>query len=369
MNKLIGQHLIIGISGHTLTPQEASFIVENNIGGIVLFGRNLDTPEQIHDLCCEIQSLRHKMKNKAPLFIGIDMEGGRVARLKKPFTLWPPLQKLGDLDNSTVTFNFSQKMSLELNAVGINLDFAPCLDIFSNPQNTVIGDRALGTTAEIVEKHASALIRGFIKSGILSCAKHFPGHGNTLIDSHDDLPIEEATWHELEKMELIPFKKAIRSRVDMIMTSHIRFSKIDPTWPVTLSHFFVTNKLRNDLRYRGLIVTDDLDMRALTNNFDRETIAVQAVKAGVDLLLYCNDPSSPEVAIEALVTAIAQGQIKKETLEESALRILAVKKEKLLHPEPPPITMGLKLIGCPEHKALSAGISNGYVEENLLIEL
>ena len=145
VQELIGQHMIVGLAGQALTSEEKKFIVENNIGGVVLMGRNCVEPKQIRDLCAEIQSLRHKMADRAPLFIGIDMEGGRVHRLKPPFTQWPPLKKIGDLDAPTAAFHFTQKLGAELMAIGINLDFAPCIDVYTNPKNTVICDRAIST--------------------------------------------------------------------------------------------------------------------------------------------------------------------------------------------------------------------------------
>jgi len=362
MNKLVGQHMIIGISGKTLTADEKDFIVDANIGGVILMGRNVESPEQVHQLCTEIQALRHKMIEKTPLFIAIDMEGGRVARLKAPFTIWPPLKKIGDLDNSTATFSFSYQMGQELSAVGINLDFAPCLDVLTNTKNTAIGDRAISSKVEMVDKHASALIRGFIKAGVFCCAKHFPGHGNTIIDSHDDLPIEDADEARLEKVEYVPFKKAFKSRVDMVMTSHLKFPKIDKDWPVSLSPFFVQQKIRTDFRYRGLIVTDDLDMKALTKNFDKETIAVQALKAGNDLLLYCNDPESPQIAHDAILSALAQGAFSKEYLQESYLRITGAKKERMTHPDPMPFDEAKKYIGTEQNKALAEGLLLGKIE-------
>ncbi|MBC7740650.1 MAG: beta-N-acetylhexosaminidase, partial [Bdellovibrionaceae bacterium] len=337
IRELIGQHMLIGVSGAVLTQEEKKFITENNISGIVLFARNCIEPKQIRDLCAEIQSLRHKMKDRAPLFIGIDMEGGRVLRLKAPFTSWPPLKKIGDLDAPTVAFQFTQRMGVEMMAVGINLDFAPCVDVYTNPKNTVIGDRAVSSDPQQVEKMASALVRGYIKSGILSCAKHFPGHGHTIIDSHEEMPVEEATLERLNAVELVPFRKALRSRVDMVMTSHILFKNVDPKWPVTLSEIFLKKMLRNELKYRGLIITDDLDMKAMAKHYDKAQIPIRAMQAGADLLLYCNEPASPPIAIEGMIDAVAQGQLSKSDLEKSHSRILDVKKLKLLSPDPRPI--------------------------------
>ena len=366
IRELIGQHMLIGISGPVLTSDEKRFIIENNISGVVLFARNCIEPKQIRDLCAEIQSLRHKMKDKAPLFIGIDMEGGRVHRLKPPFTQWPALKNIGDLDAPTVAFHFTQRMGVELMSVGINLDFAPCIDVYTNPSNTVIGDRAVSSDPYQVEKMASALIRGYIKSGVLSCAKHFPGHGHTVIDSHDELPIEKADLKRLHDVELVPFKKALRSRVDMVMTAHILFEKIDPKWPVTLSEFFLKDLLRKELRYKGLVITDDLGMKAMAKHYDKDQIPVRAMQAGADLLLYCNEPESPPLAIEALTTAIAQGQLNKNDLEQTHRKILDIKKVKLLSPDPRPIEDALEIIGCQEHQYLADCIRNLKMPEGLV---
>ena len=368
IRELIGQHMIIGVSGASLTNEEKKFIVENNISGVVLFARNCLNPEQIRDLCAEIQSLRHKMHDRAPLFIGIDMEGGRVLRLKPPFTAWPALKKIGDLDAPTVAFKFTQSMGAEMMVVGINLDFAPCVDVFTNPKNTVIGDRAVSSDPHQVEKMASALVRGYIKSGIISCAKHFPGHGETVIDSHEELPVEDASIQRLNEVELVPFRKALRSRVDMVMSTHILFKSIDPKWPVTLSDMFLKKMLREELKYRGLVITDDLDMKALVKHFDKPQIPVRALQAGADLLLYCNEPASPPIAIEAMIEAVAQGQLNKSDLESSRNRILDVKKIKILTPDPRPIEEAMLVIGCAVHRYLADCIANGVMPEGLLEE-
>lgn len=363
---IVGQLTLIGISGPTLTNDEKKFIVENNIGGVVLFSRNVFEPKQIRDLCAEIQSLRYKMPDKAPLFIGIDMEGGRVHRLQKPFTQWPALKLVGDLDAPTVAFNFSFCMGLELMSVGINLDFAPCIDVFTNPLNTVIGDRAISTDPHKVEKMSSALVRGFIKSGVMSCAKHFPGHGHTIIDSHEDLPIETADMKRLNEVELVPFRKALRSRVDMVMTGHILFKNIDPKFPVTLSPIFLKKLIREDMKYKGLIITDDLDMKAMAKHYDKADIPILAFQAGADLMLYCNEPDSPPVAIEGVVEAVAQGRLNINDLKESHQKVIDLKKVKLINPDPPPIEEAMEVIGCKAHLDLAAAIAEGRMPQGLL---
>ena len=362
----LGQLFFMGLEGKTLTPSEASFIAKNNIGGVILFARNIETPQQVHQLCSEVQALRNQQKDKAPLFIGIDMEGGRVARLKAPFTQWPPLAKLGALDSTSVAFKFAFNMGSELRAVGINLDFAPCVDVLTNPKNTVIGDRSISTDPEQVAKISSALVRGYIKSNVLPCAKHFPGHGNTLIDSHEDLPVENATLEELEQAALIPFKKAFRARLDMVMTSHIKFSKIDPDFPVTLSKKFLQDILRKEMRYKNIIITDDLGMKAIAKYHSVEDTAILALGAGCDILLYCNEMAHPPIALEAVKKAVTDKKLSAAQLEESLKRVLTLKKEKLTNPEPPSFQEASKIIGHPDHLKLSKAIADGHIPDELL---
>lgn len=366
MRQQIGQQIIIGIQGLTLSRDEADFIVKNNIGGVILFKRNVESPQQIYELTREIQSLRPRMADKAPLFISIDEEGGRVRRLQPPFTQWPPAAALGKIDSTSVAFRFAQAMGEELRAVGINLDYAPCIDILTNPRNTVIGDRALGTTAEAVARLGSALVRGYIKSGVIPCAKHFPGHGNTLLDSHEALPIEDKTLEELEQCEFEPFKKAFRARIDLVMAAHIKFPKIDPDWPASLSEIFLRKILRERLRYRNLVITDDLDMKALTLNYDKGTIAVRALAAGANILLYCNEPDSPPTALEAIERALKEKTLDAAIVAENRKRILELKKEALSAVDLPSPQEMSRIVGHPDHLRLAKAIADGAVPADLI---
>lgn len=366
MNDKIGQLLFIGIRGKTLTPDESDFIVKNNIGGVILFSRNIESPEQVHALCSEIQSLRHKSRDKLPLFIGVDQEGGRVARMKAPFTQWPALAHIGKLDSTSVAFRFAMAMGMELRAVGINLDFAPCVDVFTNPKNTIIGDRSLSTDPEQVAKLASALVRGYIKSGIIPCAKHFPGHGHTIIDSHEELPVEEADIERLRNVEMVPFKKVFRARLDMVMTAHIKFPKVDPEFPVTLSEKFIRGILRNELRYRNLVISDDLDMKALANHYPTADIPVMAFQAGCDILLYCNNFDHPAVALEAMAKAARDNKISTTQIDESYNRVVTLKRDVLKPADPFEFAKSSQWIGHPDHKRLSEAILKGAVPADLL---
>lgn len=366
MHGAIGQQIIIGLKGTTLLKEEADFIVENNIGGIILFARNVEAPAQVRELCSQLQALRHRMPDKAPLLISIDMEGGRVHRLKPPFTQWPSLADVGKIDSTSVAFRFAQAMGEELRSVGINLDYAPSVDIFTNPKNTVIGNRALGTNADIVSRLGSAVVRGYIKAGVIPCAKHFPGHGDTLIDSHMDLPVENKTLEELEAVELEPFKKVFKARLDLVMAAHIKFPKIDPEWPATLSEIFLKKILREKMRYRNLIITDDLDMGALKKNYPKDVIAVRALQAGVNILLYCNEPDSPVIAIDAIKKALSEKKLDMATIEDNAKRVLALKREYLADPDPLPMEDVSRIVAHPDHLRLAKAIVAGEVPADLL---
>lgn len=365
MKHFIGQHLIIGLSGETLTADEKSFIIDNNIGGVVLFARNCKSPEQVFNLCSEIQNLRHELPYKTPFFISIDMEGGRVHRFKDPFTQWPPLKKLGDLDAPTVSFEFAQRMGDELSAVGVNLDFAPCLDVFTNPKNTVIGDRAISTEPNIVAKHASALIRGYLKSNIISCAKHFPGHGHTLIDSHVDLPVCDLTLDHLRINELVPFNKALRSKIPMVMIAHILFSKIDDKNPATFSKTIVTDLLKSEMRFEGIVVSDDLDMGALSKYHSTQDIPVKALQAGIDLLLYCNKPDSPKIAMKAILGALEKCELTELQIQKSYEKILEFKIENIILSDEKKFSDIQHRIGSDENKLLAQSIRENKLPNGL----
>ncbi len=367
MDQSVGQLFFIGLEGYELTAKEADFIVKNDIGGVTLFGRNLKSPLELHKLCSDLHNLKSKTASKAPLFIAIDMEGGRVHRLKPPFTQWPSLQHVAKLESTSVAFKFANVMGTELRAIGINLDFAPCVDVLTNEKNVLIGDRSLGSNPEEVGKMASALVRGYIKAGVVACAKHFPGHGNTVIDSHEDLPIEDIDMKTLEERELIPFKRAFRARMDMVMTAHIKYTKIDPEHPATLSPIIIKKLLRENLRYRHLVITDDLDMKALTKNYKREEIPVLALKAGCDIMLYCNDFTSPPIGLKAVRKAIKNGDIDSAQIAESLKRVSDLKNEALTNCAPFTLADASRVIGHPDHLRLAKAIQSGEVPEDLKV--
>lgn len=366
MREKIGPSLIVGIKGPALTAEETEFLVRENIGGVILFKRNYESPQQLHELCRELQSLTPRMPDRAPLFISADQEGGRVARFRAPFTEWPPMAAVGKIDSPTVAFKVGQSIGAELRAIGVNMNFAPSVDVFTNPKNTVIGDRSLSSDPEVVAKLGSALVRGLMKAEVIPVAKHFPGHGHTLIDSHEELPIENKTMEELDACEWEPFRKAFRARLDIVMSAHIKFPKIDPDWPATLSVIFMQKILREHLRWRGLIITDDLDMKALTKHHSVGEIAVRALQVGANILLYCNEPTSPPAAIEAIEKAVRDKALPLQTLLDNQSRVQKLKRETISKLKPFSWEEAQQLIGTDEHKALADAVRSGSVPASML---
>jgi beta-N-acetylhexosaminidase len=342
----LGQMFFIGISGHSLTSEEKDFIVENDIGGIILFSRNVKDPEQISKLTSDIQSLSQQTESKLPFVISIDMEGGRVHRLKSPFTIWPAMKHLGLSDSPQLAFDVGKALASELAAVGINLDYTPCLDVLLNPKNEIIGDRSFGSDPDHVAKIASGLIRGFKKAGVMTCVKHFPGHGYTSIDSHEDLPIDDRNWDKLFQTETSAYKKVFKSKVEFLMTAHILSKNIDPEFPVTLSEKFLNHYLQDELGYRNLIMTDDLDMKALSKNKSAADLTYMAYNAGADIFLFCNQPESHISAVESMQDRL--GQLNPERINTSFQKILDIKNQFQENWNPP----DQDVIGCDEHQAL-----------------
>jgi beta-N-acetylhexosaminidase len=361
----LGQTFVIGFKGLEPSKDVKKFISENNIGGIILFDRNIESPTQVADLNNDLQSLVKPSTVSDQLFISIDMEGGRVARLKNPFTQWPPMQILGEIGSASLGFKFAETMGKELLAVGINLNYSPCVDILTNPENKVIGDRSFGSDPELVSKLSSAVVRGFVKAGIVPCVKHFPGHGDTIADSHEELPIVKHDMARLEKIEFVPFKKAFRARADLLMTAHLKLEKIDPVWPATLSTKIIQEILRGHLGYRNAIITDDMEMKAIFANYSVEEAAVQAVVAGCTMLLYCHTLEVQEKAMEALIKAVMDKKISEDIVKKNCDMVLRIKKENLKPYAQIDVTAIGKDIGHPEHLKLAKQIARKEIPADL----
>ena len=223
----VGQLAIVGFDGHTVTDDVRMIAREFDLGGVIFFARNVATPDQVSDLSRESQELAAEI----PLWVSVDQEGGRVARLKRPFTEWPPMATLGRAGDEQLAARFAKALAAELHAVGISLDYTPVLDVHTNPKNPVIGDRSLADRAEDVARLGTAIIRALQGDGIAACGKHFPGHGDTSADSHFEMPLLDHPPDRLEAVELVPFKAAIAAGVTAIMTAHILIPSLDEEFP------------------------------------------------------------------------------------------------------------------------------------------
>ncbi|WIV18716.1 beta-N-acetylhexosaminidase [Paenibacillus polygoni] len=329
LEQKIGQLMISGFSGTELSHEEAQLIASGRIGGVILFKQNIESKKQLLNLINDIKS-NNPAENR-PLFISLDEEGGRVSRLPEGKTEFPPSLMIGKKGDAALSEEVGRVIGEEAGAFGFNVDYAPVLDIFSNPANTVIGDRAYGTTAAEVSVHGIAVMKGLQKAGMISAIKHFPGHGDTSVDSHESLPVVNKTKAQLEERELIPFRKAIEEGADMIMVAHIKYPKIDSSGkPASLSSVMVQDMLRGDLGYDGVVITDDLEMGAIEQNVGSGEAAVMALEAGVDILLFGHTPDKASEAYEAILTAVETGRLSESKIDEHVLRVLKL-KEKYIH--------------------------------------
>lgn len=353
LRRRIGQLLIAGFDGTQLPVELKSIVAEFGLGGIILFARNIVEPEQVADLAAEAARLVPDL----PLWVSVDQEGGRVARLKAPFTEWPPMAALGRSGDIALAERFAKALAAELLATGITLDYAPVLDIHTNPKNPVIGDRALAEKPDRVAAIGSAIIRAFQEEGLAACGKHFPGHGDTSADSHLELPLVEHPPDRLRAVEFEPFRAAIQAQVATIMTAHVHVPSLDEERPATLSHAIVTGILRNELGYEGVIISDDLEMKAIARTYEVPSAAVLAVEAGCDAVLICSgDHATQAASLEALVHAVEEQRLRSSLVEEALKRQIRAKERFLAAPVASRALRGKalrQLLGRDEHQAIA----------------
>ena len=349
----IGQLLIAGFDGDRIPVELKSLAREFGLGGVILFARNIVEPEQVSELAYEASRLNPDL----PLWVSVDQEGGRVARLKAPFTEWPPMATLGRSGDVGLADRFARALAAELKAVGITLDYAPVVDVHTNAKNPVIGDRALGEDAGEVARLGAAIVRALQSEGVAACAKHFPGHGDTSTDSHLELPVVEHGPDRLRAVEFLPFKAAIDAQVATIMTAHILNPALDEERPATLSKRVVTGILREELNYDGVILSDDLEMKAIANAYAVPAAAVLAVEAGCDGILICSgDHDIQAAALDALIHAVEDERLRLSRVEDALERQQRVKERFLAAPVTARPRQGRalrQLIGRDEYRAIA----------------
>ena len=349
----IGQLIVAGFAGPTIPSELRSLARDLDLGGIILFGRNIEGPEQVAELAYEAQALSREL----PVWVTVDQEGGRVARLGEPFTRWPPVCTLGRCGDATLVRRFSRALASELRAVGVTLDYAPVLDVHTNPVNPVIGDRAISEEAGEVARLGTVMIDALQASGIAACAKHFPGHGDTSTDSHHELPVVEHPSERLHSVELEPFRAAVAQEVAAVMTAHVLYPALDSEAPATLSHQIVTGLLRGELGFDGLVATDDMEMSAITDSYALEDATLRAVSAGCDMVLLCGaDPERQCTVLESLIRAVEEERLPAKRVEEALEHQKHVKARFLSHIREwrPPSSGELRaLLGCGQHASVA----------------
>lgn len=341
---------MVGFPG-TRIDADLAALMDDGIYGAILFKRNVGTAQETATLCREL-----KLRAGRPFILSVDQEGGRVARLRgAPFTALPPMRELGQRGDARLVERVGRLLAHELRAVGFDWDFAPVLDVDTNPANPVIGDRSFSRDAEEVARLGVALARGLEAGGIASCGKHFPGHGDTTTDSHLTLPRLAHDLERLRRVELVPFRAFAQARLASLMTAHVLFDALDKGVPATMSERVLTGVLREELGFDGVLVSDDLEMKAIADHYTVEEAAVQGTLAGVDLFLVCHQADVQRRAIEAVVKAVESGRIPRERITE-AHRRLDVLASRFAHPAED----RLATLGGAEHHALAKGLDSAF---------
>ena len=352
----VSQLLVAGIEGTQLGQDAVQAVQDYQVGGVILFGRNVESAWQLAELTNGLKDLNG---DYTPLFLCVDQEGGRVDRMPPEVERTPSAWSVGQtLDTEGVGAAYGALLAEECAAFGFNMDFAPSLDIWSNPDNTVIGDRAFGNDWEWTAFFGMSAVESMEEQGgVIPVVKHFPGHGDTSVDSHVALPVVDKSLEELWQSELVPFNMTLNQEdyfgaqagpsAPAVMVAHILLSRVDPDYPASLSHRVVTSLLREEMGFDGVVCTDDLTMGAVSNTYGMGEAAVLAVEAGCDLLLVCHGADNLTAARDALLEAVDSGRISQERLDESVKRILSLKAEYGLTNDP---------VDTPDVDALNARI-------------
>lgn len=314
---LAGKLIVGGFQGKSVPPEFQRLVKGGCVGGAILFSRNFDSAEHAAELVRELRALAPR------LWVAIDQEGGRVQRLKEPFPQLPPMRTVG-AGGAAAARKAAEILAKGMRAMGIQQDYVPDVDVDTNPANPVIGDRSFGRDPHRVAELGAAFIRELQAHGVAACAKHFPGHGDTHQDSHFELPTLPHDLARLDTVELVPFKSAVDAGVATVMTAHVLFPVLDPKHPATLSSTLVEPVLRKRFGYEGVVVSDDLEMKAIADRYGMGDAAVMAVRAGCDQLLVCHLVERQEAVHAALVLAVERGELARARLESAALRVEAM---------------------------------------------
>jgi beta-N-acetylhexosaminidase len=354
---LVGQMFMVDFTGLEPIPEVERLIVDDGVGGVILFDKNISAPRQVATLTNALQGAA-RASGRLPILLGVDQEGGPVARLRMGATHFPSAMAFGAARSEALAASAAGITARELRALGLHMNMAPDLDVNNNPANPVIGVRSYGEDPRLVARLGTASIRAMQASGVLATAKHFPGHGDTSQDSHVTLPLVPHTRARIEAVELVPFRAAIRVGVGAVMTAHVVFQALDPERPATLSPA-VLGFLRSELGFPGLIVTDSMGMRAITDRISPGDAAVQAVIAGADLILALGPITAQREALAGVRRAVAAGQVPADRIAESAGRVVEAKRRLgLLERSLVSVDEVEARVGIPAHQAVADHVAD-----------
>lgn len=340
----------VGFYGKSVTD-DLRGLLARGVGGVIYFARNVGSAAEVLELNRGIKATAAR-----PLLLAIDQEGGQVARLRDGFTEIPPMRAVGATGSAAMARDLGRLLGRELRAVGFDMNFAPVLDIDTNPANPIIAARSFGRTPELVTELGLALAAGLQEVGVAACGKHFPGHGDTSQDSHLELPSLPHPLERLERVELAPFAAAAKAGIASFMTAHVIFKAVDPKYPATMSRAVLTGILREKLGYDGMVVTDDVEMKAIADNYGVEEAVLLGLNAGVDHFLCCHTAALAHQAIDAIVRAVESGKLERRVLNEATRRFEAVRSR---YAKPVSAPEGLQVLRSKEHLALIARILEG----------
>jgi beta-N-acetylhexosaminidase len=359
IRRACGQLLCVGFDGTVAPPELLGRIARSEVGSVILFRPNVVAAGGQADPVATgalVGALRAAAPSELPLPVAVDQEGGLVQRLRAPFTEWPSMQVVAAAGDPRRSFAVGRALGEELALLGIGWNFAPVLDVNTNPANPVIGTRAFGSDPAAVITHALAFWRGLRAAGVLGCGKHFPGHGDTALDSHHDLPTVDHPLARLRTVELAPFAAAIQAGAEALMSAHVMFPTVDAGRPATLSPAVMTDLVRGALGFSGLLVSDDLGMKAVADRFPIEQLVVEGLAAGLDQFILRGPGERQVAAWEALVRAVEASPVLLDRLRESLIRIVGFKATLQVGP-PAPADQLAQAFPWPAHQGLVASFA------------
>ncbi len=357
LKRRIGQRMIFGFTGQRVPSDLIRLDEEWGLGGVVLHKRNLKNFEQVMDVTEQIWALG----GGVPPFIGVDQEGGTVHRLPKPFTTFPDMAQLGMVDSVSLAYEVGAVIGRELTAAGFNLDFAPMLDVHTRPENTAIARRAISSDPNRVASLGRAIIRGLHDNAVVACAKHFPGHGDTAADSLATLPTCDLSPERMRATELVPFVQNFNQSpyLDLLLTAHIKYPRLDPKHPATLSHAILQDVLRAELGYKGLVVASDLEAKSILDHVSFEDAVMLALEAGVDIFIVGNDRDRQVKAMELLLHEAEKGSYPKHLWDRTYTRVRDLKARHFRVVRTIDRTHAREVVGNREHQRISRRLRDG----------